>query len=105
MLTPCRSEVPSQVRYSAGPRTIRGMSVRAEGCAFSPLAAIGSHAWRASIGGMPPIYAMREEGHAMTQYLITFPSDAMNHIPDEEMPERNSQDLWIGVSRDLLITS
>jgi hypothetical protein len=23
----------------------------------------------------------------MTQYLITFPSDAMNHIPDEEMPE------------------
>lgn len=36
---------------------------------------------------MPPIYAMREEGHAMTQYLITFPSDAMNHIPDEEMPE------------------
>jgi hypothetical protein len=30
---------------------------------------------------------MREEAHAMTQYLITFPSDAMNHIPDEEMPE------------------
>ena len=30
---------------------------------------------------------MRGEGHAMTQYLITFPSDAMNHIPDEEMPE------------------
>ncbi len=23
----------------------------------------------------------------MTQYLITFPRDAMNHIPDEEMPE------------------
>jgi hypothetical protein len=23
----------------------------------------------------------------MTQYLITFPSNAMNHIPDEEMPE------------------
>ena len=23
----------------------------------------------------------------MTQYLITFPSDAMDHIPDEEMPE------------------
>jgi hypothetical protein len=23
----------------------------------------------------------------MTQYLITFPSDAMNHIPDEERPE------------------
>lgn len=23
----------------------------------------------------------------MTQYLITFPSDAMNHIPAEEMPE------------------
>jgi hypothetical protein len=23
----------------------------------------------------------------MTQYLITFPSDAMNHIPDDEMPE------------------
>lgn len=23
----------------------------------------------------------------MTQYLITFPSDAMNHIPGEEMPE------------------
>jgi hypothetical protein len=25
-------------------RTTSGMSVRAEGCAFSPLAAIGSHA-------------------------------------------------------------
>jgi hypothetical protein len=36
---------------------------------------------------VPPIYAMREEGHAVTQYLITFPSDAMNYIPDEEMPE------------------
>jgi hypothetical protein len=23
----------------------------------------------------------------MTHYLITFPSDAMNHIPDEDMPE------------------
>jgi hypothetical protein len=30
---------------------------------------------------------MREEGSAMTQYLITFPSDAMSHIPAEEMPE------------------
>ena len=55
------------------------MSVRAEDCAFSPLAA-----W---VGGVPPICAMRGEGHGMTQYLITFPSDAMNHIPDEEMPD------------------
>jgi hypothetical protein len=26
---------------------------------------------------------MREEGRAMTRNLITFPSDAMNHIPSE----------------------
>ena len=23
----------------------------------------------------------------MTKYLITFPSDAMDHIPEEEMPD------------------
>jgi hypothetical protein len=26
----------------------------------------------------------------MTRYLITFPSDAMNHIPEEEMPQVGS---------------
>jgi dihydrofolate reductase len=26
-------------------------------------------------------------------------------VPDEELFRRNSQDLWIGVSRDLLITT
>jgi hypothetical protein len=30
--------------------------------------------------------AAREEGHAVAQYLISFPSDAMDHIPEEEMP-------------------
>jgi hypothetical protein len=29
--------------------------------------------------------AAREKGHAMAQYLISFPSDAMDQIPEEEM--------------------
>ncbi len=31
--------------------------------------------------------AARTRRHAMTRYLISFPSDAMAHIPDEEGPE------------------
>lgn len=31
--------------------------------------------------------AAREKGHAMAQYLISFPSDAMDQIPEEEMPD------------------
>jgi hypothetical protein len=31
--------------------------------------------------------AAREKGHAVVQYLISFPSDAMDQIPEEEMPD------------------
>src|SRR6266511_2253373 len=31
--------------------------------------------------------AAREKGHAMAQYLISFPSNAMDQIPEEEMPD------------------
>jgi hypothetical protein len=31
--------------------------------------------------------AAREKGQAMAQYLISFPSDAMDQIPEEEMPD------------------
>src|SRR5690348_10814833 len=31
--------------------------------------------------------AAREKGHAMAQYLISFPSDAMDQIPEDEMPD------------------
>jgi hypothetical protein len=34
-----------------------------------------------------PKQAAREKGHAMAQYLISFPSDAMEQIPEEEMPD------------------
>ncbi len=52
------------------------------------LAEMRSRAYRA--GGdlsHSPNEATPEKGHAMAQYLITFPSDAMDHIPEEEMPE------------------
>jgi hypothetical protein len=32
------------------------------------------------------IRASEEKGHVMVQYLISFPGDAMDHIPEEEMP-------------------
>jgi hypothetical protein len=37
--------------------------------------------------GQPQPKRTREKGHAMAQYLISFPSDAMDQIPEEEMAE------------------
>ena len=36
---------------------------------------------------MPAGKAAMTRRHAMTRYLISFPSDAMQDIPEEEMPD------------------
>jgi hypothetical protein len=48
--------------------------------------ALSNGTFSSSIGGASS-RSSQEKGHPMPQYLISFPSDAMDQIPEEELPD------------------
>jgi hypothetical protein len=63
-----------------------GMGVHLESCAFYSWQGLNPAHTVPGRGEPQPKRAAREKGHAMAMYLISFPSDAMDEIPEEEMP-------------------